>query len=33
MITDGKKIIRMGFEPMMLELSTSIPGIESSGSI
>lgn len=31
MITDGKKIIRMGFEPMRLELFTSIPGIEFSG--
>ena len=27
MITDGKKIIRMGFEPMRLELFTSIPGV------
>ena len=31
MITEGKKIIRMGFEPMRLELFTSIPGIEFSG--
>ncbi|MFC7339311.1 hypothetical protein ACFQY0_19115 [Haloferula chungangensis] len=31
MITDGKKIIRMGFESMRLELFTSIPGIEFSG--
>jgi hypothetical protein len=31
MITDSKKIIRMGFEPMRLELFTSIPGIEFSG--
>ncbi|MES2921068.1 MAG: DUF6036 family nucleotidyltransferase [Verrucomicrobiota bacterium] len=31
MITGGKKIIRMGFEPMRLELFTSIPGIEFSG--
>lgn len=30
MITEGKKIIRMGFEPMRLELFTSIPGIEFS---
>jgi predicted nucleotidyltransferase len=30
MITDSKKIIRMGFEPMRLELFTSIPGIEFS---
>ncbi len=30
MITDGKKIIRMGFEPMRLELFTGIPGIEFS---
>lgn len=28
MITDSKKIIRMGFEPMRLELFTSIPGID-----
>ncbi len=28
MITDRKKIIRMGFEPMRLELFTSIPGID-----
>jgi predicted nucleotidyltransferase len=28
MITDDKKIIRMGFEPMRLELFTSIPGVE-----
>jgi hypothetical protein len=28
MITDRKKIIRMGFEPMRLELFTHIPGIE-----
>jgi hypothetical protein len=28
MITEGKKIIRMGFEPMRLELFTSIPGVE-----
>jgi predicted nucleotidyltransferase len=28
MITDSKKIIRMGFEPMRLELFTSIPGLE-----
>lgn len=28
MITAGKKIIRMGFEPMRLELFTRIPGIE-----
>ena len=27
MITEGKKIIRMGFEPMRLELFTSIPGV------
>ena len=31
MITDGKKIIRMGFEPMRLELFTRIPGIEFNG--
>lgn len=31
MITDGKKIIRMGFEPMRLGLFTSIPGIEFGG--
>ena len=31
MITDGKKIIRMGFEPMRLELLTTIPGIQFSG--
>jgi predicted nucleotidyltransferase len=31
MITDRKKIIRMGFEPMRLELFTTIPGIEFSG--
>ncbi len=31
MITDGKKIIRMGFEPMRLELFTRIPGIEFHG--
>ena len=31
MITDGEKIIRMGFEPMRLELFTRIPGIEFSG--
>jgi predicted nucleotidyltransferase len=31
MITDGKKIIRMGFEPMRLELFTNIPGLEFSG--
>lgn len=31
MITGGKKIIRMGFEPMRLELFTSIPGIKFSG--
>ena len=30
MITDGKKIIRMGFEPMRLELFTRILGIECS---
>ena len=30
MITADKKIIRMGFEPMRLELFTSIPGIEFS---
>ena len=30
MITDKKKIIRMGFEPMRLELFTSIPGLEFS---
>jgi predicted nucleotidyltransferase len=30
MITEGNKIIRMGFEPMRLELFTSIPGIEFS---
>lgn len=28
MITDRKKIIRMGFEPMRLELFTGIPGVE-----
>jgi predicted nucleotidyltransferase len=28
MITGRKKIIRMGFEPMRLELFTRIPGIE-----
>ena len=28
MITDEGKIIRMGFEPMRLELFTRIPGIE-----
>ena len=28
MITDQKKIIRMGFEPMRLELFTRIPGVE-----
>ena len=28
MITGRKKIIRMGFEPMRLELFTTIPGIE-----
>jgi hypothetical protein len=28
MITCRKKIIRMGFEPMRLELFTTIPGIE-----
>ncbi len=27
MITDGKQIIRMGFEPMRLELFTRIPGV------
>lgn len=32
MITDAKKIIRMGFEPMRLELFTSISGIEFSES-
>lgn len=31
MITEGKKIIRMGFEPMRLELFTRIPGIEFGG--
>lgn len=31
MITDRKKIIRMGFEPMRLELFTTIPGIEFNG--
>ena len=31
MITAGKKIIRMGFEPMRLELFTRIPGIEFNG--
>lgn len=31
MITLGKKIIRMGFEPMRLELFTSIPGVDFSG--
>ena len=31
MIADGEKIIRMGFEPMRLELFTRIPGIEFSG--
>ena len=31
MITEEKKIIRMGFEPMRLELFTSIPGIEFHG--
>lgn len=30
LITEGKKIIRMGFEPMRLELFTSIPGIQFS---
>lgn len=30
MITEKKKIIRMGFEPMRLELFTSIPGLEFS---
>ncbi len=28
MITDRKQIIRMGFEPMRLELFTNIPGLE-----
>ena len=28
MITDREKIIRMGFEPMRLELFTRIPGVE-----
>jgi hypothetical protein len=28
MITDRKQIIRMGFEPMRLELFTEIPGLE-----
>jgi len=28
MITDRKQIIRMGFEPMRLELFTDIPGLE-----
>lgn len=28
MITDGKQIVRMGFEPMRLELFTHIPGVE-----
>lgn len=28
MITDPKKIIRMGFEPMRLELFTRIPGVK-----
>ncbi len=31
MITDGKKIIRMGFEPMRLGLFTRIPAIEFNG--
>ena len=31
MITDGKKVIRMGFEPMRLQLFTRIPGIEFCG--
>ncbi|RYD26708.1 MAG: hypothetical protein EOP87_22340 [Verrucomicrobiaceae bacterium] len=31
MITGGGKIIRMGFEPMRLELFTSIPGLEFGG--
>lgn len=31
MITDPKKIIRMGFEPMRLELFTTIPGIDFNG--
>lgn len=31
MITGGGKIIRMGFEPMRLELFTSIPGLEFCG--
>lgn len=31
MITDQKKIIRMGFEPMRLELFTRIPGIVFKG--
>lgn len=30
MITDRKKIIRMGFEPMRLGLFTTIPGIDFS---
>ncbi len=30
MITEKKKIIRMGFEPMRLELFTSIPGVAFS---
>lgn len=30
MITDQKQIIRMGFEPMRLELFTRIPGLEFS---
>lgn len=28
MFTNKKQIIRMGFEPMRLELFTSIPGVE-----
>ncbi|MFT4176060.1 MAG: hypothetical protein QM627_05335 [Luteolibacter sp.] len=28
MITDGDKIIRIGFEPMRLELFTRIPGVQ-----
>lgn len=30
MITERKQIIRMGFEPMRLELFTTIPGLEFS---
>ena len=30
MITEQQKIIRMGFEPMRLELFTKIPGVEFS---